>query len=908
MADKKLDKKELEELLRLSNLLEKGLSQLDLENLNKSGNAARVLLESLRDDAKDFVRDISGASDAFKRVVEEITNTSKGIKETNKAFNNLAGIADKVLYHQKGISKLKEKEVIKLQEQIKQEKERLKSADNLLKTKQKDLEANLKRTIDEKIALENQSNKTKDTYKAIKKLRAEQVNINKDLAKQIQAQAEINGILTDQDFHYNQLATTLDTINKDLADTDKLLGLGGAAIDGIGTALDKLGLGSLSQKLGLDEAKEKMEDMADSIRLAGGNVDSFSNKFKVLKTGVSSIGKSLIENLKDPSVIISFVVSGIVDAFKSLDEGIGKLASNFGISYNQAAGLSSELNDAANASYLLNVTTQGLTDAFIELNNQFGTFAQVNNEALETFTRLTKEAKLSSEASKELFASSILTGKSVEDTTTEFLGQTVALAANAGIMLNQKQLLEAVKNVSKATLLTLGGQADKLGEAIVKSKLLGVELSKVENIAESLLNFESSIGAELEAELLTGKNLNLERARLAALNGDIATVAEEIAKQTGTAADFTKMNVIQQEALAKAVGMTREDLAKSLMEREAMAKLSDQEGKTAQEKFNNLVKEVGLEEAKKRLGNEQLANMMAGQTIQERFTATIEKLQEVFVSLVEPLMPVVDAFASILKIVGPIAGFMGQIVKGAVELGKYLMPVYGLYKAIQAIQVLQLHTALAKRDVEVFGLTKVKEELAVKEGMNLQEKIQLAYRKSILFFTNAEYRTEVLKNIQKSIGNNLTKIGNLFRKGGLIYDIGAAAMSTIGAIMKSLGSFLGPFAIPIALAAGATIAGVGYKFLKGDDVMSEGGYGKRTLLAPEGAIKLNDKDTVIAGTNLGGGESKSIASPSINLAPLVERMMAVEAVLNQILTTTGNVYLDSTKVGTTQIMGTYRTQ
>ena len=903
MADKKLDKKELEELLRLSNLLEKGLSQLDLDNLNKSGNAARVLLESLRDDAKDFVRDISGASDAFKRVVEEITNTSKGIKETNKAFNNLAGIADKVLYHQKGISKLKEKEVIKLQEQIKQEKERLKSADNLLKTKQKDLETSLKQVINQKIALENQSNKTKDTYKEIKKLRAEQTNINKDLAKQIHAQSQISGILTDQDFHYNQLTTTLDTINKDLADTDKLLGLGGAAIDGIGTALDKLGLGSLSQKLGLDEAKEKMEDMADSIRLADENVDSFSNKFKVLKTGISSIGKSLIENLKDPSVIISFVVSSIVDAFKSLDEGIGKLASNFGISYNQAAGLSSELNDAANASYLLNVTTQGLTDAFIELNNQFGTFAQVNNEALETFTRLTKEAKLSSEASKELFASSILTGKSVEDTTTEFLGQTVALAANAGIMLNQKQLLEAVKNVSKATLLTLGGQADKLGEAIVKSKLLGVELSKVENIAESLLNFESSIGAELEAELLTGKNLNLERARLAALNGDIATVAEEIAKQIGTAADFTKMNVIQQEALAKAVGMTREDLAKSLMEREAMAKLSDQEGKTAQEKFNNLVKEVGLEEAKKRLGNEQLANMMAGQTIQERFTATIEKLQEVFVSLVEPLMPVVDAFASILKIVGPIAGFIGQIVKGVAELGKYLLPIYGLY----------------------YGISGLSKGIAISQAFITTSKAsELGLGLSILSALGLQNAAEMYKLTLMTGGNKKRAIGAFLEQTmlGSIIAQGAAILKNIGKSTIELGIKMGilsaalatnaalTFGIGVAVAVAAALAG--YAVIKAitanDMISSPEGYGKRTLLAPEGAIALNDKDTVIAGTNLGGGESKSIASPSINLAPLVERMIAVEAVLNQILTTTGNVYLDSTKVGTTQIMGTYRTQ
>jgi hypothetical protein len=49
--------------------------------------------------------------------------------------------------------------------------------------------------------------------------------------------------------------------------------------------------------------------------------------------------------------------------------------------------------------------------------------------------------------------------------------------------------------------------------------------------------------------------------------------------------------------------------------------------------------------------------------------------------------------------------------------------------------------------------------------------------------------------------------------------------------------------------------------ITGDDVLSQGdgsqGYGKRTLLGPEGAIQLNNKDTVIAGTNLFDKSSKA---------------------------------------------------
>ena len=51
--------------------------------------------------------------------------------------------------------------------------------------------------------------------------------------------------------------------------------------------------------------------------------------------------------------------------------------------------------------------------------------------------------------------------------------------------------------------------------------------------------------AEMEAELLTGKELNLEKAREAALNNDNVTLMEEISKNFGSMEEFGKMNRIQ---------------------------------------------------------------------------------------------------------------------------------------------------------------------------------------------------------------------------------------------------------------------------------------------------------------------------------------------------------------------------
>jgi hypothetical protein len=93
-----------------------------------------------------------------------------------------------------------------------------------------------------------------------------------------------------------------------------------------------------------------------------------------------------------------------------------------------------------------------------------------------------------------------------------------------------------------------------------------------------------------------------------------------------------------------------------------------------------------------------------------------------------------------------------------------------------------------------------------------------------------------------------------------------------------------------------------YNKFKGNDIMSPGGntsgYGERTLFGPEGAIQLNNKDTVIAGTNLFDGTAQATSpSVSINMAPLVNEMQAVKAVLVQILNKDSNVYMDGAKVG-----------
>jgi hypothetical protein len=137
------------------------------------------------------------------------------------------------------------------------------------------------------------------------------------------------------------------------------------------------------------------------------------------------------------------------------------------------------------------------------------------------------------------------------------------------------------------------------------------------------------------------------------------------------------------------------------------------------------------------------------------------------------------------------------------------------------------------------------------------------------------------------------------------------------AIAKMFGAnaTFGPLGIALAGASIGAMVGLIAKYATGDDVMSAGkgtpGYGKRTLLAPEGAIALNDKDTVIAGTNLGGGagqaptaEQGGTTNVTVNLEPL---LAAVRELITTVKSETGKVLLDGEAVGRVMAMNNYQT-
>jgi len=94
------------------------------------------------------------------------------------------------------------------------------------------------------------------------------------------------------------------------------------------------------------------------------------------------------------------------------------------------------------------------------------------------------------------------------------------------------------------------------------ARKLGLDMSTVKGITESLLDFETSIEASMTASLLLGRQINTDKARQLAFTGDQEGLMKEIQRLVGSEAEFTRMSYIQRQSLAKSVGVSVEQLSR----------------------------------------------------------------------------------------------------------------------------------------------------------------------------------------------------------------------------------------------------------------------------------------------------------------------------------------------------------
>ena len=532
-----------------------------------------------------------------------------------------------------------------------------------------------------------------------------------------------------------------------------------------------------------------------------------NNEEKKKQNNLSESAKKLISDSIKPLVgLASFsgVLKLILDTAFKADAQTTELAKSLGLSKDQAASLRDNFVEYSRASGDAFVTTDKLLEAQSDLRQQLGISVLYSGKQAEDFSRLTKLMGLSAEQAGKLSKLSIINGTSIEGTVKSVIKGSVASQQSNKISIDQREILKDVANLSEGILVKFQGNPEALGKAVVEARKLGTNLETIDKIGDSLLNWESSIENELKAELITGKQLNLEKARYAALTGDQLTLTKEISNQVGSLNDFQNLNVVAQKSLAEAFGLSRDELAKMLMQQEVSNKLGDVSKMTLDQQLQALKSQGEPLDSL-------LYKQIQQQSAQEKFANAMEKLQDIVGNL--------------------LAGPVGHLLDTMSDIAGQAWLIYG---AVGAMGGASLSGLISEVMILAGGLT----------------------------------------------------------------EAGIAAITLESALTLGLG------VVGIIAGIATAMAAVHNAKTMPDGIVGPGA--KILFTGDEGAIKLNDNDTVIAGTNLGGGN---------NNAEMISAINDLHATIKSNSNKSSNVYLDGTKVskslggvktlGTTQLQNTY---
>ena len=379
-------------------------------------------------------------------------------------------------------------------------------------------------------------------------------------------------------------------------------------------------------------------ELADATEAFNDEIVESGDRVKALGKSVSKLGGLAVKGT------IGLIVKGIGD----FDKKATSLTRTLNTTAQESEELAVSANDAAQS--IAGITGQDIINSQLAFSEALGTTAALSNETAANFATLQNRLGLSVQQATEFTKLNEALGKNSKKQTEELIAQTLIQNTQNDSAIRYQDVIKDISETNKAVLLSSKGNATALSRAAIEARKFGLNLNEADSIAGSLLDFESSIASELEAELLTGKQLNLERARQAALEGDLATLTSEIASNVGSAEEFANMNRLQQEAIAKAVGMTRESLASSLVEQQALTKLGAKDKSELKEKTRlrlqevNAIKDVAKrEEARAKLiadlGSDELVRQQENRTNTELMAEAAQKIIEAFDYLSTKILP-----------------------------------------------------------------------------------------------------------------------------------------------------------------------------------------------------------------------------------------------------------------------------
>ena len=441
--------------------------------------------------------------DDLERLQELIDKNTKMLEEQGRSAQNVAQVKKRIAKYEKEIANI-QKDQISLGERI------------------GDLSGGILESLEEQIGLTDQSVKTTEVL---------QQALETGNKKTIEGGNNYAALLAD----ITSGSKTTSEILGDIASNSANFGPFQENVDKLRQSLVKQP--DLTKKFKL---KKEVLDSIDGM--AGG----FIKAGKAIKAATGFIG------------IISAVLLAALKYVVGFAKQTLEVRRNLGLSVVDATKLSFHMEKSAVQAKLLGGDSEKAKTLVKELAMEFGTVGEATSLSSTNIAQLTTHLGIGgSETAKLLKAFSDVSGETLNNLSNQ-LEFEASLTKSAGIPV-AKVMGQVASNTALFARYGADG-ANQLFRAARAAADLGTSLDVVEGVADSILDLETSIAAELEAEMLIGRDINLDRARQLAQANDLEGLQQEIVNQVGGPEAFANLGRIEQGALASAFGLSVEQI------------------------------------------------------------------------------------------------------------------------------------------------------------------------------------------------------------------------------------------------------------------------------------------------------------------------------------------------------------
>jgi len=294
------------------------------------------------------------------------------------------------------------------------------------------------------------------------------------------------------------------------------------------------------------------------------------DKIKAFQKSITDI-TDMLSSPKAMGVAVIGLVAKLATDFATQALEVRK---ELGTSAKDSARLAANMQLASARAFLLGGDTEQAASAVTSLTREFGSLDTVSASVASQAASITAQFGIGGENLGRLTKQmSVLNGASLETNLNTL--ETVGNLARAERVAPADVLNDMAENTETFAKFSMQG-GKNLAKAAIEARKLGLNLQAVDKISESILDIESSIEAQMEASVLLGRQLNLDKARELALSGDLEGVLAEVKNQVGGAEALSKMNVVQRKALAAAVGLEVSELSKLAAGEEAVGKAQEE--------------------------------------------------------------------------------------------------------------------------------------------------------------------------------------------------------------------------------------------------------------------------------------------------------------------------------------------